>query len=320
MEKDFHILALSGGGFRGLFTARVLAGLEKAAGKPIGRCFDLICGTSIGGMIAMGLGIEKPMREVAKVISDNGRRIFQGRGFFGGMNIFSAKHSNRNLRKVVESVFDDKTMADSKHPLLIPVVDYSEGRPQIFKSLCGSHFVTDGKLKMADVAMAATAAPLYFPMWRMPEESGSVVYIDGGVYANAPGLLGVHELACNLKKDIGSISLLSVGTMSADARIGKHSLNRGIWAWGKGGRLLDITVSAQENLANFMLEQQLGVGRYHVIGQPSAGEQPKFLGLDAVTDDAKNILRSAAQNEVQKFMTPANQEKWLEHVPVSSFN
>ena len=320
--KDFHILALSGGGFRGLFTALALADMEEAAGKPIGQCFDLICGTSIGGMIAMGLGVEKPVQEMADVMLDKGRNIFPGKGFkmFGGLKIFSAKHSNRNLREVVESVFGDKTMADSKRPLLIPVVNYSNGKPRIFKSLCGSHLVAGKKWKMADIAMAATAAPLYFPMWRMPDESGSTVYIDGGLYATAPGLLGVHELAFNLKKDINRISLLSVGTMCADARIGKSSLNRGIWGWGKGGRLFDIAVSAQENLANFMLKQQLGKERYQVIDHRPVGEQSECLGLDIVTDDAKNILRSAAQNEMQDFMTPANRKKWLEHVPVSDFN
>ena len=76
MSNHFHILALSGGGFRGLFTARVLAGLEKAAKKPIGQCFDLICGTSIGGMIAMGLGIEKSAEEMAKIICEKGAGIF----------------------------------------------------------------------------------------------------------------------------------------------------------------------------------------------------------------------------------------------------
>ena len=305
-----------------MFTALVLADMEEAAGKPIGQCFDLICGTSIGGMIAMGLGVEKPARDIAEVISDKGRDIFHGKGFkmFGEMKVCSAKHSNQNLREAVKLVFGGKTMADSKRPLLIPVVNYSNGKPRIFKSLCGDRLVVDKKLKMADVAMAATAAPLYFPMWRMPEENGSVVYIDGGLYASAPGLLGVHELAVNLKKDINRISVLSIGTMCADARIGKSSLDLGIWGWGKGGRLFDIAVSAQENLANFMLKQQLGDERYQVVDHPPVGEQSECLGLDTVTDDAMNILRSAAQNEAQFFTTPANRGKWLEHVPVSDFN
>ena len=51
----FQILSLSGGGFLGLYTAAMLAELEERSGKPLNQCFDLIAGTSIGGIIALGL-------------------------------------------------------------------------------------------------------------------------------------------------------------------------------------------------------------------------------------------------------------------------
>ena len=52
---DFHILALSGGGFRGLYTATVLRHIEESLGAPLANRFDLICGTSAGGLLALGL-------------------------------------------------------------------------------------------------------------------------------------------------------------------------------------------------------------------------------------------------------------------------
>jgi uncharacterized protein len=56
----FQILALSGGGYLGLYTAEILTRLERQAGKPLGQCFDLIAGTSIGGILAIGLAMERP--------------------------------------------------------------------------------------------------------------------------------------------------------------------------------------------------------------------------------------------------------------------
>ncbi len=335
MEKELRILALSGGGFRGLFTARVLAGLEEHAQKPIGQCFDLICGTSIGSIIAMAIGIEMPMKKVAKIIEDNGKNIFSigkikrilcnknilcGKlCFFGGMSLCSAKYSNRNLYKTVISVFRDTTLAGSKHPLLIPVVNYSNGKPRMFKALCGSRFVEDKKLKMADVAMAASAAPLYFPSWQIPREYGGTIYADGALYANAPGLLGVHELVFNMKKNIDKVSLLSVGTMREDERIGKTELNRGILGWGKNARISNVAISVQENLAHFMLEQQL-CERYQLIEQHPTTEQAQNLGLDITTTDAVDILCSAAKNEVQNFVGITQNKKWLEHEAISDLD
>ncbi len=336
MEKEFRILALSGGGFRGLFTAGVLAGLEEHIyPKPIGQCFDLICGTSIGSIIAMAIGIEMPMKKIAAIIEDNGKDIFScgkikdilcnknnlcGKlCLLGGMNLFSPKYSGDNLHEIVKSEFEDKTLADSKHPLLIPVVNYSNGKPRVFKAFCGSCLVSDKKLKMSDVAMAASAAPLYFPVWKMPKEYGSTIYVDGALYANAPGLLGVHELVFNMKQDIDKVSLLSVGTMREDERIGKTELNRGVWGWAKNARISNVAISAQENLANFMLHQQLG-DRYQIIDQHPTTEQAKNLGLDIATEDAADILRSAAQNEVQTFVGLTRNKKWLEHESISDFN
>ena len=304
--KDFHILALSGGGFRGLFTARVLAGLEEAAGKPIGQCFDLICGTSIGGMIAMGLGIEKKAEKIAEIICEKGAGIFSG----NGRGLMSAKYDGKGLEGTVNAVFGDKKLRDSKHKILVPVVNYSTGKPRMFKTW----WPRDGELRIADAIMAATAAPYYFPIWRMPGKD-RIAYVDGGVYANSPGLLGVHEAVFRLDNDRENVSLLSIGTMQEDECIGDNKLNRGLLQWK--GSLFDVIASAQDNLADFMLKQQLG-NHYQRIEKPPTRRQSEKLGLDVATQVAIDILSSTAQSEVQIFMGSANAKKWLEHVPTTN--
>lgn len=304
MMQPFQILALSGGGFRGLFTAEVLAGLESKVGVPIGRCFDLICGTSIGAIIAMGLGVGKSGREIAEVIKSNGKRIFHGR-----KKLFSAKHGNKNLRDVVDNIFGEKVLADSENRTLIPVVNGSTGMSRVFKSWDHPGFYIHHTLKMTDVAMAASAAPGYFPAWQMAETRE--IYLDGGLVANAPGLLGVHEAVHRLENDIHQVRLLSVGTMSPSQGIGDtRHLNRGICGWGL--ELVDIAMSAQEHLFKSMLCQQLGEDRYHLIEQPPSPRQSQHLGMDAYSEDAMNILCAGAQHQVQCFLGSPYAE-WLNH-------
>ena len=80
----YHVLALSGGGYRGLYTATVLAELEAVLGRPIASHFDLICGTSAGGMLALGLAAEIPASELKALFEDEGGRIFGCRSLQGG--------------------------------------------------------------------------------------------------------------------------------------------------------------------------------------------------------------------------------------------
>lgn len=304
--RNFHILSLSGGGFRGLFTARVLAGLEEKAGKPLAQCFDLICGTSIGGMIAMGLGMEKPAREMADLIHESGANIFSGRG----CGIWGTKYGNQKLQKIVQKIFDNKNLCDIRHKILVPAVNYSTGKPRMFKTWWRDK---GGDMKVTDAVLAATAAPYFFPIWKT-QDKYQVSYLDGGLYANSPGLLGVHEAVFRLNVGIDRVHLLSVGTMESDEAISDNNLNLGKYGWMRDERLFKVIASVQGNLVNFMLEQQLN-DRYHRIEKhPTPGQYEK-LGLDAATPDAADILCSTAQSEIQSFIGAGLDQKWLGHVP-----
>lgn len=131
-NKIFKILSLSGGGFCGLYTATVLAKIEERVGSPLARCFDLICGTSFGGILALALGMEKPMQEVVSEIEMGGSKVFRKNGF--GRKYFKPTYRNDGLRSVLENLFGDCLFGESKHSLLITVYDYSSGRPSFFKS------------------------------------------------------------------------------------------------------------------------------------------------------------------------------------------
>src|SRR5688500_5321895 len=87
----FQVLALSGGGFRGLYTAKVLADLETEIGGPIARHFDLIAGTSVGGILALAVAMEIPARRIVELFVEHGEEIFKKRLSLGGF--FRAPYS-----------------------------------------------------------------------------------------------------------------------------------------------------------------------------------------------------------------------------------
>jgi len=77
--NEFRILALSSGGYLGFYTAVVLAQMEQRLGEPLGRRFDLIAGTSVGGLLAMALAFEVPMAVIVELLRTRGENIFSTR-------------------------------------------------------------------------------------------------------------------------------------------------------------------------------------------------------------------------------------------------
>jgi uncharacterized protein len=162
MDKPFQILALSGGGFFGLYTLTVLEALERITGDPIARRFDLLAGTSVGGIIALGLAAEIPAAEIKKVFESRGTRIFSARPApFTTLEtlkdlsriLFKPKYRSDHLRDAInELIPNDLRIGDLKHRLLIPVINLTKGRPQVFKTSHHPKFRLDLRLKVVDVA------------------------------------------------------------------------------------------------------------------------------------------------------------------------
>jgi patatin-like phospholipase/acyl hydrolase len=170
----FQILALSGGGYRGLFTSSILAKLEEQAKRPIGDCFDLITGTSIGGVIALSLGLGKSAESIRKMFLDHGEEIFtRGEPPRRYLAKWKArwsqwrrpKYDGSVLREKIEEVVGKNTrLGDARTRLLIPSVNMTKGSVQMFKTAHHPNFMNDCKLSAADVAMA-TAAARFISRW-----------------------------------------------------------------------------------------------------------------------------------------------------------
>lgn len=181
----YHVLALSGGGYRGLYTATILRQLEETLGQPLAQHFDLICGTSAGGLLALGVAAEIPAVELQAMFEKDGSRIFGTRDWWRRLTgfAFKAKHSNAGLRDVLTEKFGSKLIGDLRHRVLIPAVNYSTGKGQFFKTPHHPSFELDHRLTLVDVGLATSAAPVYFPIVR----NARGAFVDGGLVGNAPG-------------------------------------------------------------------------------------------------------------------------------------
>ncbi len=297
----FHILALSGGGYRGLYTATVLAELEAALGRPIASHFDLVCGTSAGGLLALGLAAEIPAVELKALFEEKGSRIFGCRTPWRRLAGFwwNAKHSSTGLQAVLKERFGDATIGNLKHRVLVPAVNYSTGRGQFFKTPHHPTFELDHRMSLVDVAVATAAAPVYFPLAR----NSRGVFADGGLVGNAPGFFGLHEVRTFLAPEAPKVCIrvLSVGTMTIGATVrGDANLDRGFVPWG--GSLFDLVISAQESSVDYMLRQSLR-DDYFVVDDKATPDQSRDVkALDRVSVASTNTLRDRGVHAAQRAL------------------
>lgn len=300
----FKILSLSGGGFMGLYSAIVLAELEQRQGKPISASFDLIAGTSIGGVIGLGLAAGIPAATIVDSFLANGERIFSGRQTssisprlpFDMLRFIRAiPCSNAALRSTIEDFVADRTMADLSRRVLVPAVDITNGRPHIFRTPHAPGH--SGDIQVVDVALATSAAPIVFPM----HEIGGIHYADGGIFAQSPDTLALTEAVSKLGVPEHEISMLSIGTTTGDFRFGAvRSAALGLRDWIENKRLIRITVAMQQQSAALQMQARLGE-RYLRIDSPQSREDAKKLGMDIACESARCRLTQMARQRISEF-------------------
>ncbi|VTR97569.1 patatin : Patatin OS=Cyanothece sp. (strain PCC 7424) GN=PCC7424_5594 PE=4 SV=1: Patatin [Tuwongella immobilis] len=222
----------------GTYTAAMLAELERMTGKRLWEYFDLITGTSTGGIIAVALGLGIPAERILRLYLEQGARIFPfprlwllGHAWWTLKHVFRPKHSQQVLKQVIEDVVKDQRFGDSKVRLVIPAFDADRGGPQLFKTAHRPEFKQDYLLPAVTVALGTAAAPTYYPAYTA---AGGGCYIDGGVWANCPAMIGLLEATCVLKQPIERVELLSIGTTTEPFHVSTRRRRGGILRWGKG--------------------------------------------------------------------------------------
>ena len=223
-----RLLSIDGGGILGTFPAAFLAGLEKDLPKPIGSYFDLIAGTSTGGIIALGLAMGLRASELLDLYEKRGPEIFgQGRGRFVdfllrkvrlGRWLVLHKYDPGPLQAVLEEVLGDRRIGDANTRLLVPAWNPVARSVYIYKTAHHPRLRNDYKSLAVDAAMATAAAPTYFRQHVTQDAAGLT---DGGTWANNPTALAVVEAIAMLGWRPDSLHVLSLGCLDETYTIRK---------------------------------------------------------------------------------------------------
>jgi len=238
----FRILSIDGGGIKGVFPAAFLAEIEIALGlRSAAEYFDLIAGTSVGGILALGLGLGLSAQDLVKFLAELGPGIFppSNRPTIR-LLLGLGRYDPQPLREGLSRVFGTRTLADSHSRLLIPSFDAKKADIHIYKTAHCARLMMDYRVEAIEVAMSTAAAPTYFPAY---DSTNRVTLVDGAVWANNPVGLAVVEAITLLGQRPEDIDVLSLGTTDEvlDFQPKWHSglfwLTRGMFAAMRGQSL-----------------------------------------------------------------------------------
>ena len=223
-----RILCVDGGGILGVFPAAFLAELEQHLDNPIGSYFDLIVGTSTGGIIAIGLSLGHRASEIVDLYEKNGPEIFGTksstlhnvflRKLFCLRRLYKNKYNSESLCAALREIFGDKRIGDAKTRLVIPAWNPVDRRVYIYKTAHHPRLKTDYRSSVVDAAMATSAAPTYF---RHHITQHDVGLLDGGIWANNPVAIAVVEAISLLGWSGNSLNILSLGCLEETYKIPK---------------------------------------------------------------------------------------------------
>lgn len=217
-SKPFKILSLDGGGIRGLFTACLLQQIESELcnGAHIGNFFDLIAGTSTGGIIAVGLGNLIPCDKIVDLYKRRGEEIFPPDRYLRskkwwsrfGRDAHRPIYDHRPLEAALYEVFGDKTLGAARARLVIPSCMIPKSEVAVFKTDHHPDFKRDHKMSAWEVCRATSAAPTFFA----GHERNGRMFVDGGLWANNPILVAATEALSSFDITPSQIQVLSIGT------------------------------------------------------------------------------------------------------------
>ncbi|MGI8632332.1 MAG: patatin-like phospholipase family protein [Solirubrobacterales bacterium] len=318
-DDAFRILSIDGGGIRGLIPAMVLAHLEELIARErsdatLAESFDLMAGTSTGGLIALGLATPRadgrPAMRAEEMFElyrgPDARRIFS-RPFYRRLpgvgrlsELLDPKYGLDSLAEVLAERYGEATLSEALCELLITSYDMKERRPRFFKR----YREESARLTAIDAGLATAAAPTYFPAYSLGEEA----LVDGGVFASNPTIAAIVEA---LKRtDAGGIErdellVISLGTGHHESGFEAEEIGgwgAAEWILPKGGdspllgAIFDGQSDASDHWAHVLLNHD---SEADATAEPGAGphyyrfqvDLPEPIPLDATNEDQLQMLQ-----------------------------
>lgn len=219
MQRVRRILSIDGGGVRGIIPATILASIEERTGKPISQLFDLIAGTSTGGILALALTApnasgepEITAHDLLKLYERDIPGIFRNPQSWWG-NLLTPKYRSFAFQKVLRNAFGERRLKNALTDILIPCYDIEHRLPYIFKSR-SARMQDEFDFPMRDVALATSSSPTLFHPVRIPRSRAGrfINLVDGGVFANNPTISALSEMKALHPGENEKYLVVSLGT------------------------------------------------------------------------------------------------------------
>ena len=308
MAERVRVLSIDGGGIRGIIPALVLAELERLAGRRTFELFDLIAGTSTGGILACALCAPDPMsaERIVGLYAERGPEIFDRslwQRIRSADGLLDEKYDAGALDRVLRDFLEDKRLKDCRPELIVPAYDTAGPGPYFFKTRNARAGRADD-FPLSIVARATSSAPTYFE----PLEAGARALVDGGVFAVNPGMCAYAEV---LRHFPGADTvLLSLGT---GVRTRKRSFDEirdwGLAEWARP--ILEVVFDGSSDAVDYQLRHALGDGRYHRLQVELRGasddlDNASEENLRALRERAEELIAASADElaELGRDLTP----------------
>lgn len=325
VAATYRILSIDGGGIRGVIPAAVLAKLEEICSRPIAQLFDLIVGTSTGGILALGLttpGADgrtpaRSAKDMLRLYAEEGAAIFPGPPTFaeqrrnpfdtamrvtqrwgalwGGNARFAggARYFASGLDKLLETSVGDAHINAALADVIVTSYDMANDEPILFSNRSWPGCTTDVKVRVA--ARATAAAPTYFEPQAFSSEGKERALVDGGVYLGSPALLAyVFGSAAAEGKPLLLVSL-GTGTRNPTSPRTYSQVTTANWLT-VARMVLDAGMSGGGKLGHTLLSQLLGSERYWRIETTLGNCNPAMddataINLDCLRQRAAELVK-----------------------------
>ena len=299
----FHILALDGGGTRGIYTAQLLAKIEQAFGARIKTCFDLIVGTSTGAIIAGAAASDIPMADIVKLFETETPHIFRKRWY--RIPLFSSKYPSEQLAQIIAKHIPATPLGDIETPLMITSSEITKSEVHIFRSNYENSdskiIPTNKDICLRDAILASCAAPTFFA----PKSIDNLLLADGCLWANNPSAIAAAEALSVFRKEAQEIRMLSIGT--------GHSTNmyrqrRGwgfLTGWG-GAKLTSYVMTLQAQASAYTAKLLLKGNYLRINPEIDRWEIDNLTQLDTLKSLAERDFERHA-TEIRTFTSKASE-------------
>jgi predicted acylesterase/phospholipase RssA len=288
-----RILSIDGGGIRGIIPATVLAEIERRTGRHVADLFDVIAGTSTGGILACGLTIPDatggPSRSASELVDmyvKEGPRIFPHE-FLGGLrSLVDEKYPHKGIEAVLQQYMGGTMLSDAVTEIIVTAYDIERRGPFFFRS-ARARVDRRYDFPMRMVARSTSAAPTYFEPFKLPAQPPDAYYalVDGGVFANNPAMCAYVDAYAGQARR-GEVLMVSLGTGSLTRPLPYDEVKDwGLLQWARP--ILGVAFDGVSSATEFQLQQILGADNHRLQAT-----------LDIASDDMDNVTPENLHNLV----------------------